>query len=93
VTQLRWVQDPLNQHGYAALPKDPHHHTYRVYPSGGWWGYRREEGLSIGPLEIAPMEGQAPTVDAAKAKLEEDWLDLQRLLDWLNYMVANPPPA
>jgi hypothetical protein len=47
----------------------------------------------IGPLMVGAMQGEAPTLDAAKGKLEEDWLTLKRLLAWVRYMVSNPPPG
>jgi hypothetical protein len=94
--ELEWVQDPMNQHGYSAAlpgrPADQDHH-YRVYPSNDRWVYKRKAGTMIGPLMIGAMQGEAPTLDAAKGKLEEDWLTLKRLLAWVRYMVSNPPPG
>lgn len=79
--------------GMASLGEGRDGHVYSIYAFGQGWTYERREGLSLGPLSLAAVKGEAATYDEAHKWAEDDWNQLQSIAAWLTFMAANPPPS
>jgi hypothetical protein len=97
VTELIWSifrEKPLVVRGILPTAKSREDYTYIIDEWGtNQFKYERKDGIAVGPIRISWMKGEATTYDEARATLEQDWLNLQRLQSWLNYMLNNPPPS
>jgi len=94
---LHWLivrEKPLTVKGIVPPDGSRDNYIYKIHEwSSDRWQYERSDTLSIGPVRIGSLKGEAATYEEAKAKLEQDWERLQSLQAWLEFMVNNPPPA
>ncbi|BBY08112.1 hypothetical protein [Mycobacterium noviomagense] len=94
LTQWSWLQ----AYSRFTLQNQDERQLYEVAESGadhtGTWHFKRNEGLSVGPLLLGSVISyRHPTADAAKAAAEEDFRQIVQLGKWLRYMVTHNPPA
>jgi hypothetical protein len=49
--------------------------------------------MTVGPLSMAAVDRREADFDAARDWADRDWVQLDRLVAWVNYMVVVDPPA
>lgn len=75
-----------------AIDKRSGDYTYRLYDDSGGWVCERVP-MSFGPIFSAQFSGRVATLDEAREWADRDWEQVQRLREWVGYMLTTPPPG